>query len=99
MRVKTSGPKGNGRYSSGGASRAKKNEHLIPEEIIESVFKALGGVDGMLDWVRQSERNENLFRVKIFPKLIELQPDPRDKELNDLYSGAREELERRLGCR
>ena len=98
--IKRGWPKGNGRYSSGGASRAEIKEHLTLDEIIGLVFEARGGVDGMADWVRQSERNESLFYSKIFPKLLELEPDPKDKKLNDPYSdpeAARKELERRLG--
>jgi hypothetical protein len=42
--IKRGWPKGNGRYSSGGASRAEIKEHLTLDEIIGM---ALGGVDGI----------------------------------------------------
>jgi hypothetical protein len=84
--IKRGGPKGNGRYSSGGASRAEIKEHPSPKQIIKRVAEELGGVNRLLAWARRSKRNEDFFWCNIYTKLLKLPPDPSDQKLTEPLS-------------
>lgn len=46
---------------------------LIAKEAIAVAFDKLGGVDRLVAWAKEDEKNESAFWTSIYPKLLPLQ--------------------------
>lgn len=39
-------------------------------EVIAEAAMRLGGVDGLIEWIKKDTKNENVFWTRIYPRLI-----------------------------
>lgn len=69
----TPSPKNTGQFGKGNPGKPKgaKNKLTIAaKDAIAAVAEGLGGVDRMIDWVKEDPLNERAFWSTIYPKLI-----------------------------
>lgn len=62
-----------GNAGKGRPKGAKNKTTLIAKEAIATAAEQLGGVDRLVAWAKEDEKNEHTFWGTIYPKLLPLQ--------------------------
>jgi hypothetical protein len=64
-----------GNAGKGRPKGAQNKTTLIAKEAIASAADRLGGVDRLVEWAQEDDKNEHTFWGTIYPKLLPLQVD------------------------
>lgn len=83
--------KNRGNAGKGRPKGALNKTTLAAKDAIAKAADTLGGVDRLVEWVKEDEKNEHTFWGSIYPKLLPLQVN------GDMNIGMSEELKKWLG--
>ncbi len=65
--------KNRGNAGKGRAKGAVNKSTAVAKNVIAETAERLGGIERLVAWVRESDKNEQIFWTIIYPKLLPLQ--------------------------
>lgn len=88
-------PKNTGQFGPGNPGKPKGAQNKVTKAAKEAIAEAaerLGGVDRLVDWVKEDPSNERVFWGTVYPKLLPLQVNGAGDNGEHLFTGIRVEF-------